>query len=75
MGKVKNIAIGMEEAKEWGYNEGPYNYKFINFLLIKKDGEKPKTLSPEKCLKLWEILDYLYVDDEEINIGPNGEAL
>ena len=41
--------------------------------MIKKDGEKPKTLSPGMSLKLWEILDYIYMDDEEINIGPNGE--
>ena len=54
-------------------NDGAYSYKFINFLMIKKDGEKPKTLSPGMSLKLWEILDYIYMDDEEINIGPNGE--
>ena len=67
MGKFKNIAIGLEEAQEWGYNEGAYNYKF-------KDEEKPKTLSPEMALKLWEILDYLYINDEGISVGPNGET-
>ena len=45
----------------------------IRPIFLKKDGEKPKSLSPGMSLKLWEILDYIYIDNEEINIGPNGE--